>query len=127
MNRRVLAAVGDIFFASKIRGTAEHLNITAEFAASADALFDTAKADVPALIILDLHSEKIDPFALAARLKADEQLCAVPLVGFYSHVQTELRDRAENAGIDRVMPRSAFTKKLPEILLGEADDRRKPL
>jgi CheY-like chemotaxis protein len=119
MNRRVLAAVGDIFFASKIRGTAEHLNVTAEFAASADALFDTAKADVPSLIILDLHSEKIDPFALAERLKADEQLRGVPLVGFYSHVQTELRDRAERAGIDRVLPRSAFTKRLPEILLGE--------
>jgi CheY-like chemotaxis protein len=119
MNRRVLAAVGDIFFASKIRGTAEHLNVTAEFAASADDLFDTAKADVPSLIILDLHSEKIDPFALAARLKADDQLREVPLVGFYSHVRTEIRERAESAGVDRVLPRSAFTKKLPEILLGE--------
>jgi CheY-like chemotaxis protein len=119
MNRRVLAAVGDIFFASKIRGTAEHLNVTAEFAASADALFDTAKTDVPALIILDLQDEKVDPFALAARLKADEQLRAVPLVGFYSHVHAEIRERAEGAGVDRVLPRSAFTKRLPEILLGE--------
>lgn len=119
MNRRVLAAVGDIFFASKIRGTAEQLNVTVEFAASADALFDTAKADVPSLIILDLHSEKTDPFALAARLKADEQLGAVPLVGFYSHVQTEIRERARGAGVDRVLPRSAFTQSLPQILLGE--------
>ena len=120
MNRRVLAAVGDIFFASKIRGTAEHLNVTAEFAASADALFDTAKADVPSLIILDLHNEKLDPFALAARLKADEQLRGVPLVGFYSHVRTELRARGERAGIDRVLPRSAFTNQLPQLLLGES-------
>ncbi|MCA1634430.1 MAG: response regulator [Acidobacteria bacterium] len=119
MNRRVLAAVQDIFFASKIRGTAEQLNITVEFAASADALFDTAKADVPSLIILDLHAEKLDPFALAARLKADEQLRQVPLVGFYSHVQTEIRERALSAGVDRVMPRSAFTNRLPQILLGE--------
>ena len=119
MNRRVLAAVGDIFFASKIRGTAEHLNVSAEFAASADALFDTAKADVPSLIILDLQSEKVDPFALAERLKADEQLRVVPLVGFYSHVETVIRERAERAGVDRVLPRSAFTKNLPRILLGE--------
>lgn len=119
MNRRVLAAVKDIFFASKIRGTAEHLNITAEFAASADAIFDMAKADVPSLIILDLHADKLDPFALAARLKADEQLCKVPLIGFYSHVRTEIRERAESAGVDQVMPRSAFTNRLPQILLGE--------
>ena len=119
MNRRVLAAVPDIFFASKIRGTAEHLNITVEFAGSADALFDTAKADVPSLIIIDLHSEEVEPFALASRLKADEQLRDVPLVGFYSHVQTEIRQAAESAGVDHVLPRSAFTKRLPQILLGE--------
>jgi PleD family two-component response regulator len=119
MNRRVLAAVPDMLFASKIRGTAEQLNVSVSFARSADALFDSAKTEVPSLIILDLHSEQADPFALAARLKADEQLRAVPLVGFFSHVQTELQERAVRAGVDHVLPRSAFTKRLPEILLGE--------
>ena len=119
MNRRVLAAVSDIFFASKIRGTAEQLNITAEFARTADALFDAAKTEVPSLIILDLHAAQLDPFALAARLKNDEQLRNVPIVAFFSHVETELQRRALEAGVDQVLPRSAFTKRLPEILRGE--------
>jgi CheY-like chemotaxis protein len=119
MNRRVIAAVSDMFFASKIRGTAEQLNVTVQFARSADTLFDAAKADVPALIILDLHTMQLDPFALAARLKADEQLRAVPIVAFFSHVQTELQRQATEAGVDRVLPRSAFTMRLPEILRGE--------
>jgi CheY-like chemotaxis protein len=119
MNRRVIAAVSDLLFASKIRGTAEHLNVSVEFARAADALFDAAKAEVPSLVILDLHAERLDPFALAARLKADEQLRGVPLVGFFSHVQTELQRRAEGAGFDLVLTRSAFTRRLPEILGGE--------
>jgi len=43
----------------------------------------------------------------------------VPVVGFFSHVQTELQRRAEEAGFDHVLTRSAFTKRLPEILSGE--------
>lgn len=120
MNRRVLAAVGDLFFASKIRGTAEHLNVGVVFSKSADALFDTAKTDVPSLIILDLNNEQTDALALARRLKADEQLRRVPLVGFLSHVQTELQRQAKEAGIERVLPRSAFTNRLAEILRGES-------
>ena len=119
MNRRVLAAVPDMFFAAKIRGTAEQLNVTVDFARSADALFDAAKTDVPALIILDLQAERLDPCALAARLKADDQLRGVPTVGFSSHVEAELQRRAKEAGVDYVMPRSAFTRRLPEILRGE--------
>ena len=54
-------------------------------------------------------------------MKVDERLRAVPLVGFFSHVQTALRRRAEEAGYDRVMPRSAFTKHLAEILVSNSD------
>jgi PleD family two-component response regulator len=120
MNRRVIAAVSDMIFASKIRGTAEALNVTVNFARSEDSLFDTAKADVPSLFILDLHSTRPDPFTIAARLKADEQLRDVPIVAFFSHVEVELQRRALEAGIEHVLPRSAFTMRLPEILSGEA-------
>lgn len=118
MNRRVLAAVDDLFFASKIRGTAEQLNVTVEFAKKADTLFDLAKAETPDLIILDLNSGKLDAVATARALKSDERLRAVPLVGFLSHVQTDLMRLARDAGVDRVMPRSAFTARLAEILSG---------
>ena len=119
MNRRVIAAVSDMLFASKIRGTAEHLNVTVNFARTEAGLFDAAKADVPSLIILDLHDTRLDPFRLAARLKSDERLRAVPLVGFFSHVETELQKRAKEAGVEHVLPRSVFTGRLAEILSGE--------
>ena len=51
MNRRVIAAVSDMLFASKIRGTAEQLNVTVSFARTEEGLFDNAKTETPALII----------------------------------------------------------------------------
>ena len=118
MSSRVIAAVDDMFFASKIRATAEHLGVVVQFARSADAVIEAARGSTPAIVIVDLHSNRIDPFALAAALKADKQLREVELIGFFSHVQTELQRRAQEAGFDSILPRSAFTKQLAEILQG---------
>ena len=121
MNGRIVAAVDDLFFASKIRGTAEQAGLRADFPRGADALLSAAgDEDPPRLFVFDLHAQRYgDLFALAARLKRDERLRAVPLVGFFSHVHTELQRRALEAGFDKVLPRSAFTKNLPDILQGK--------
>lgn len=116
MKRRVLAVVEDIFFAAKIRAAAESLGVEFDRARTAAAAFEKAKASEPSIVFVDLHAAAADPFALAARLKADPQLRGVPLVGFYSHVQTELRDRARQSGFDHVLTRSAFTTGLPSLL-----------
>ena len=116
MSNNAIAVVDDLFFASKIRGAAEQTGIRVVFAKTIDAVIEAAETASPSLIIADLNSERCDVMELAQRLKSDAKLCAVPLVGFFSHVQTELQRRAEQAGFDRVMPRSAFTKQLGELL-----------
>ena len=118
MPRTVIAVVDDLFFASKIRGTAEQLGVSVSFPRASEALIEAALRDQPALIICDLHATRIDPIELAELLKSDERLRPIPLLGFFSHVQTELQDQAEQAGFDRVIPRSAFAKNLPVILSG---------
>jgi CheY-like chemotaxis protein len=118
MTGNIIAVVEDLFFASKIRGTAEALGVTVRFARSVDAMIAGARRDRPSLVICDLHSEKVDPMELAKELKADEHLRSIPLLGFFSHVQVELQREAEAAGFDRVLPRSAFTKNLGGILSG---------
>jgi len=118
MKSSVLVAVDDLFFAAKIRATAEHLCVEVSFPRSLEALGEAAKNCVPSLVIVDLHLRRHDPFAVARRFKADEALREIPLVGFFSHVQVELQRLAGEAGFDRVLPRSAFTRHLPEILQG---------
>lgn len=39
------------------------------------------------------------------------------LIGFYPHVNVELRRAAQRAGVDRVYPRSRFMRDLPNLLL----------
>src|SRR5687767_9734479 len=116
MSRTVIAAVDDMFFISKIRATAEHLGVDVRFARNAGALRASARDNKANLIIVDLHGQKIDPIALATALKSDPELKTIELLGFFSHVETELMREATEAGYDRVMPRSAFSKELATIL-----------
>ncbi|HEY0544673.1 MAG TPA: hypothetical protein VGC91_04680 [Pyrinomonadaceae bacterium] len=117
--RRVIAVVDDMFFAARIRGTAEALGVELKLARTVDAALELARAVETRLIIADLHASGCDPFELAARLKSDEDLKAIPLLGFFSHVQTALQKRAVEAGYDRILPRSSFSKNLPQILVGD--------
>jgi CheY-like chemotaxis protein len=119
MSRKVIAIVDDLFFASKIRGTAEALRVSVGFPRTFDSLIESANSEPPGLIICDLNATRIDPITLSERLKADEGLRSIPLIGFFSHVDTDLQRRAIEAGFDRVMPRSAFTSKLPQIIQGQ--------
>ena len=119
MSQKIIAIVDDLFFASKIRGTAEALGVSVSFPRGLDAFIEAAKSEPPGLIICDLNATRIDPITLSARVKADEALRSIPLIGFFSHVDTELQRRAIEAGFDRVLPRSVFTSKLPQIMLGD--------
>lgn len=120
MSRSIIAAVDDIFFASKIRAVAEHLGLKIHFARGLESVIANARELKPDLIIVDLHSSKIEPIALAKALKSDNELRSTQLLGFFSHVQTALKQQAEEAGYNHVLPRSAFTKDLAAILEGSA-------
>ena len=112
----ILALVDDLMFTSKIRATAGPLGAEVLFARSKDAaLAEMAKA-APALVIMDLNSPRIDSLGVVAAMRADPALTGTPIVAFVSHVHTELIDRARAAGITEVLPRSAFTMRLAEIL-----------
>jgi putative two-component system response regulator len=112
----VLTVVDDMFFASKIRATAEAVGSTVKFLRSVEKLIETAREAKPDLVVVDLHNTKLDPVALASELKADEELRKIPLLGFFSHVHTDLQRNALAAGYDKVIPRSVFARDLGQIL-----------
>lgn len=118
MSRKIIAAVDDMFFASKIRAVAEHLGLTVQFVKSVPAAIEAIRQERPALIVADLHSQRCQPLELARELKADAALRTIPIIGFFSHVETALQAAAQEAGYDRVMPRSAFSNNLAQILSG---------
>lgn len=108
MSGVVIVVVDDMFFASKIRAVAEALGVEISFPRNKDLLIE--KAREARLILVDLHNQKIDPIELA------RELPGVKLIGFFSHVETELRQKALAAGYEEVLPRSAFVRDLAKIL-----------
>ena len=105
-----------MFFKSKISAVAEAVGTEISFPRNKDAVLQKAREAKPQLIIVDLHNQKIEAAALATELKSDEELRAIPLLGFFSHVETELQRTALSAGFDQVIPRSVFARDLSKIL-----------
>src|SRR5512145_1272515 len=118
MNRTVIAVVDDMFFKSKIRAVAEAVDVDISFPRSKEQLIEKARETKPDLILVDLHNQKLDPLRLVSDLKADEELRGISVVGFFSHVETELQRNAVASGYDQVMPRSVFARDLAKILTG---------
>lgn len=109
--RRVLAVVPDLFFATKVAATAKVSGVELELVPPQRAAERMAQAPA-ALAIVDLHTK--DAIAVVTALKAAAP--SVPVVGFFSHVETELRRDALAAGADAVLPRSQFVVKLSALL-----------
>lgn len=108
---RVLAVIPDLFFATKVATTAKVAGVALELVPPQRAA--ARLAELPAsLVILDLHAP--DAVALVAAMKAAS--AHVPVVGFFSHVETALRQQALAAGADAVLPRSQFVVKLAALL-----------
>ena len=112
----VLAIVDDMFFASKIRATAEAVGVEVSFPRSVEKLIEKAKEARPELVVVDLHNTKVNPMAMAMELKSNEDLRGIKLLGFFSHVHADLQRNAVAAGYDQVIPRSVFARDLGEIL-----------
>jgi DNA-binding NarL/FixJ family response regulator len=112
----ILAAVDDFLFRSKIRAVAKHVNADVRFVQTQEEILAQAKAIKPALVIVDLNSQKVDPVAAIAALKGDAELAAVRTIGFASHVHVDLINAARRAGADQVLARSQFAGNLADIL-----------
>jgi CheY-like chemotaxis protein len=118
MPRKVIAVVDDLFFASKIQATAEPLGVELKFVRSLNLLTDTFESDRPDLIVVDLHNQRVDAMLVAKTIKKNPEGAAIPLLAFFSHVETEMQQAALAAGYDRVIPRSVFSRDLAGILQG---------
>jgi PleD family two-component response regulator len=75
-----------------------------------------AAQEKPLLIILDLNNNSVEPLELISKLKSDHDLKRISLIGYLSHVQGELKQKAHDAGANIVMARSAFSQNLQQIL-----------
>lgn len=115
-SRKILAVVDDLFFIVKINDAAKRSGLSCEFLKSAQEVLDRVLEEPPLLIIVDLNARSLNPVDLIARLRAQEAQKKTSIIAFVSHVEADLKNRAQSAGASMVLARSAFSTNLPQIL-----------
>jgi CheY-like chemotaxis protein len=116
MSQKIVAVLSDLIFTVKISDAAKRAGVAVEFAKSADEALKKAKG--AAAVILDLN---FAPPELMPRLRSGADTRSIPLIGYVSHVQTDVINRARENGCDTVMARSAFVKMLENIMQSFAE------
>ncbi len=99
----IVAFIPDLLFGSNVVGS---LTAAGHEVRLVSTLHDLDRAE---LLIVDLTAD------------ARERLAALPeqrppTLAFYSHVETDVRELAESAGIDLVVPRSRMAREGPALV-----------
>jgi hypothetical protein len=116
---RIFCFIEDLFFQAKINETSRKLGIKVEFVkGDKDAvtrILDVPEESKPTLVVFDLNNLNAKPMSLIPKFKTKFKK-ATSIVGFLNHLQGDLKMKAIEAGCDTVMPRSAFSQSLPNLL-----------
>lgn len=113
----VLAVSAHLGDTVAITEAARRLGIPSAVATTPEAALASYRAARPTLVVVDLTLP--GAVALVEGWIADR----TPMLGFYPHIDRDLRERALRAGLQRVVPRSAFFKRLPELLASTLEAR----
>jgi CheY-like chemotaxis protein len=108
---RVVAVFDDLLLGSNVLGMLRAAGHEAELAGP-----ETARPDGAAVMIVDLATEGFDGIALLEDLRARGELEGTRALGVYSLVRPDVRERAEAAGFDLVVPRSRMAREGPDLV-----------
>ncbi len=115
MATAILALEKDLFFSVKIRDTLRHydMDVTTvrNLASLEQGLAATGDAK-PAMVIVDIASKNVD-WEAAIRMVRTHGL---PVLAFGSHMDLDARARALQAGAQKVVANSKFSKDMPGLV-----------
>lgn len=114
----VLTLMTDLFFETRVRSTAQAAGWKVRSVRSAEKACALAETIEPSLVVVDLAAvENETQKAIAVLLTT---FPAARLIAFGSHVDAAALDAARQAGAHEVMPRSAFSAELVNLLRNDA-------
>jgi CheY-like chemotaxis protein len=120
----VVAFLDDLMFLSRIRATAAGQGIPVTAVRTLPDLLAACRQGAH-LVLADLDS-RLPVLEAIAAVRAEDDLAALPVVGFFSHVHAERAEAARAAGCTWALPRSAFVRQLeglvrnPPVGIGKA-------
>ncbi|RIK05258.1 MAG: hypothetical protein DCC49_12665 [Acidobacteria bacterium] len=113
----VVGLVADVLDRSRIQGVARAVGTDVEFAADPDELLELIDASTRTVFV-DLGDTRVRPFEAIVRVGASRGADSTlpTLIGFISHTDKEGTAAAKEAGCDEVLARSAFFRRLSQVL-----------
>jgi hypothetical protein len=138
---RVIALVPDLLFGSQVQGSlraaghdvalaGDEAKVRERLAADGVAPDVASRAEAgpesgakgATVLVVDLTDDRFDGAAILEALTADEALAGVSTLAFYSHVDAAVRERAQQAGFDLVVPRSRMAREGAALVDGLTGD-----
>jgi len=111
---RIGAVIPDLLFGSKVQAALEQAGHEVDLLSSeSDAWEEAGGIDI---LVVDLTTDAFDGVQLVDSLKAGGELHGVRVLGFFAHVEPEVRERALAAGFDQVVPRSRMHREGPALV-----------
>jgi CheY-like chemotaxis protein len=117
---RVAALIPDLLFGSKVQSALQDAGHEVDLiSGELEAWDEVGGID---LLVVDLTSPDVDGVEVFETLATGGELHAVRSLGFFAHVQPEVRERALQAGFDLVVPRSRMAREGPRLVEGLLTD-----
>ncbi len=114
---KILALVSDLLFTVKINEAAKRNGMQIDYVKNdEDFLARLREKPAPKLVIMDLNIASASPVELIEKIKGQDETKAISVLGYVSHIQGDLKVKAQEAGADAVLARSAFSQNLVQIL-----------
>jgi DNA-binding NarL/FixJ family response regulator len=110
---RVAALVPDLLFGSKVQAALRQAGHDVQLL-TAEPPDWGAQAGIDVLVV-DLTTGRFDPARIVAALQ-EAGASRVRTLGFFAHVEPEVRARALQAGFDQVVPRSRMAREGADLV-----------
>jgi CheY-like chemotaxis protein len=114
--RRAALIDDNLMFTGPIAAGLLKLGLGVETISSLGGVVERLAAAPPAVIWINLSSDRLQPLEVVRAVKAEPRLSGVPVVGYTGHTEQARIAAAREAGCDRVAANSAVTGDLRGVL-----------
>jgi CheY-like chemotaxis protein len=110
---KIVAAIHDLMFSSKVNAAARGRSIT--WLKRGTRVADEVAREKPDVLLIDLAAPQLDAIYAIRELK---QAGSVTVIGHVDHTREDVMQAARDAGCDQVLSKGEFARRLPELLEG---------
>ncbi len=116
MNKKVILAVNNMIFTSKIMSVLDNYEAEGIKAIRSDDIFTKAQELNPDLIIIDLNLNGIEAPSLINKLRSYKATMGIPIVCYSPHVMADQMTAAVKAGATEVLTNNKMTSRMKGVL-----------